>query len=151
MQDGAVPIEATCQGGSQSPALFYGNTVPGALSYAVMITGALPEEAAAEADSTNLVVYNIPPSVSRLPSRLNAETARQLGAVLGKNGQGQAAYWGPCPPPGRHLYRFRVYALNTKFSATSPLSRDELLATMRGHVLAYGELRGYVYASQRKP
>lgn len=151
IQDGALPVESTCGGGGQSPALFYANTVPGALSYAVTMTGALPADAPTGSDSTNLLVYNIPPSVSRLPSQLTPVAVGQLGAVMGKNGRGQTGYWAPCPPPGRQPYLFRVYALNAFLPADSPLNRAGLLEAMRGHVLAYGELRGYVYASPKKP
>lgn len=61
--------------------------------------------------------------------------------VVGKNESGKTE-WEPLDPPKgeTHAYRFRLYALDASLGA-SPLSKAELLAAMRGHVLAWGEFR----------
>ncbi len=52
---------------------------------------------------------------------------------------------GGCMPPqghGVHHYHFRVYALDAELDADPGLSKDELLAAIKGHVLDEGELVG---------
>ena len=52
---------------------------------------------------------------------------------------------GGCMPPqghGVHHYHFKVYALDAELDADPGLSKDELLAAIRGHVLDEGELVG---------
>jgi len=61
--------------------------------------------------------------------------------VLGKSESGKAE-WEPLEPPRGeiHRYRFRVYALDLSLPA-SPMTKGELIAAIKGHVLAWGELR----------
>jgi Raf kinase inhibitor-like YbhB/YbcL family protein len=61
--------------------------------------------------------------------------------VEGKNESGKVG-WEPLEPPRgeTHRYRFRVYALDTSLP-TTPMTKGELLAAIKGHVLAWGELR----------
>jgi Raf kinase inhibitor-like YbhB/YbcL family protein len=67
--------------------------------------------------------------------------------IVGKNESGKAG-WEPLEPPRgeTHRYRFRVYALDLPLPAT-PMNRGELMAALKGHVLAWGELR----AAYRSP
>ena len=62
------------------------------------------------------------------------------------NDLGNRGYAGPCPPSGRHRYRFQVFALDTRIP--QPASRAELLSAIEVHVLAKGELVG-TYQKQR--
>ena len=61
--------------------------------------------------------------------------------IEGKGESGKVG-WEPLEPPRgeTHRYRFRVYALDTSLPAT-PMTKGELLAAIKGHVLAWGELR----------
>ena len=61
--------------------------------------------------------------------------------VVGKSESGKSE-WEPLEPPAgeTHRYRFRLYALDTSLAA-SPFTKAELLAAIRGHVLAWGELK----------
>jgi Raf kinase inhibitor-like YbhB/YbcL family protein len=54
----------------------------------------------------------------------------------------KAGYGGPCPPGGTHRYYFKVYALDARPSFTSPPTKDELLKSIEGHILAQGQLMG---------
>jgi len=59
----------------------------------------------------------------------------------GLNDTGNTGYFGPCPPPGTlHHYHFTLYALDAPVTAREPLTAAQLLARMRGHVLAKAEL-----------
>jgi Raf kinase inhibitor-like YbhB/YbcL family protein len=61
--------------------------------------------------------------------------------IVGKSESGKTE-WEPLEPPRgeTHRYRFRLYALDTPV-APSPLTKTELLAAIKGHVLAWGELK----------
>ncbi len=49
---------------------------------------------------------------------------------------------GPCPPIGRHRYFFKLYALDTVLPDLHQPDKDQLLATMQGHVLEEAILMG---------
>ena len=63
-----------------------------------------------------------------------------------KTSFGRADYGGPCPPSGEHRYFFKLYALDIPLPDPG-LSKDQLLKSMEGHILAQGELVG-VYRKQ---
>ena len=66
------------------------------------------------------------------------------GAVQGVNSFGNLGYGGPMPPPGHgtHHYHFKVYALDKPVSLPPGVDKKTLLAEIRDHVLAQGELVG---------
>jgi Raf kinase inhibitor-like YbhB/YbcL family protein len=51
-------------------------------------------------------------------------------------------YDGPCPPSGTHRYFFKLYALDSQLSLSPGASKEQLLNSMKGHILAQGELMG---------
>ena len=53
-------------------------------------------------------------------------------------------YRGPMPPPGHgtHHYHFMLFALDKPLDLKPGLKKDDLLAAMKGHILAQGELIG---------
>src|SRR5262245_59751020 len=63
------------------------------------------------------------------------------GATAGLSDFKQTVYRGPCPPIGRHRYFHKLYALDIALPA-KPLTKPELEAAMKGHVLAQAELIG---------
>jgi len=84
------------------------------------------------------VLYKIPAPTASL-----AEGSKGVG-IEGVTDFGQPGYGGPMPPPGSgtHRYFFRVYALDTILDLQPGATKAELLAAMKGHVLAQGELVG---------
>ena len=96
------------------------------------------------------VVYKIPGTARGLPEGMPISAAAPMpagleGTVQGLNGFRRPLYRGPAPPPGRpHPYHFVVYALDTTLEAPKPgmpaLTRAELLALMKGHIVGQGEL-----------
>ncbi len=68
------------------------------------------------------------------------------GVVQGKNSIGNAAYAGPCPPPGGapHHYVFTVYAVSKPIGLAPGASADELRTAITGTVVAQGKLVGTV-------
>lgn len=66
------------------------------------------------------------------------------GARTGRNSWGKSRYGGPMPPPGHgdHRYFFRVYALDAPLGLPEGATKQAVLAAVKGHVLAKGELMG---------
>ncbi len=71
-------------------------------------------------------------------------TAPPAGATYGPNIRGQnQAYMGPRTPAGpKHRYHLQVFAVDTTLQADAVTSLDTLLAALKGHVLASGEVIG---------
>ena len=65
-------------------------------------------------------------------------------ARQGVNDFGKVGYGGPCPPRGHgvHHYHFRLYALDTDLNLAARVTRRQLEAAMKGHILAQTELVG---------
>ena len=62
--------------------------------------------------------------------------------VIGKNESGKMKWESLEPPAGEtHRYYFRLYALDMSLG-DAPKSKAEVLASIKGHVLAWGELIG---------
>ncbi len=85
------------------------------------------------------VLFNMPPTTSEILEGVSEGT-------LGVNGAGKNQYTGPCPPPqyepSEHRYVFRLYALDIELPLKIGASKAEVLAAMRGHILAQSELMG---------
>jgi phosphatidylethanolamine-binding protein (PEBP) family uncharacterized protein len=89
-------------------------------------------------------VVNIPGDVTQLPAGMKPE-AKPAAAIYGPNFQGAGKpYLGPRTPPGpKHKYHLQVLALDTVLPADfAPKNYDELLAPLKGHVIAAGEVVG---------
>jgi len=93
------------------------------------------------------VVFDLAANVGGLKEGVPAQervTVAAAGetAIQGKNDFGKTGYGGPCPPSGTHRYFFRIYALDTELSLGPRTTRQDLLRSIKGHVLAEGELMG---------
>lgn len=88
------------------------------------------------------VIYNIPPSINELPENTPKNKVLENGALQGTNDFHKIGYGGPCPPGGTHRYFFKIYALDTELDLDSGATKETLLNSMKGHVLAEGELVG---------
>lgn len=91
---------------------------------------------------THWVLWNIPPQTKEI-----SENLVPSGAEVGINGFGEVRYGGPCPPTGRHRYKFRLYAVDIVFDETSPDRRDTIESEMEGHILAKATLTGMYQTS----
>jgi hypothetical protein len=60
----------------------------------------------------------------------------------GKNSYGNYGYDGPCPPGGTHRYYFKLYALDAMLNLKAGLTKEDLLAAIKGHVLAEAQVMG---------
>ena len=85
-------------------------------------------------DFVHLNLFNIPADTTEIPKQEGgAQTISYMGdtmrtltsfpagaGTLGKNGWGQNAWGGPCPPAGTHSYHFKIYALSGSLLSPVP-------------------------------
>lgn len=83
----------------------------------------------------------IPATMTKLSAGM---TDAPAGTTYGPNIRGAAQpYMGPRTPAGpKHRYHIQVFALDTSVGAESKQGYDAMLAAMKGHVLASGEVIG---------
>ena len=138
--DAPIPERHTEYGEGRSPALRW-QAVGGARSYAVLVED--PDAPSAE-PFVHWLVWNIPPDMHELPADIRADSKPQppAGILQGRNDRGSIGWFGPRPPAGDapHRYHFQVLALDAMLDLEEGATRDELLRTIDGRVLAKGEL-----------
>jgi Raf kinase inhibitor-like YbhB/YbcL family protein len=123
-----------CGGQNVSPGLEWSGAPPSTKSFAVVM---FDPDGAKGLGVVHWVAYDIPASRSAMAE---GEGGNPSGHFTGgRNTSGTTAYRGPCPPLGDnpHHYVISVYALDLPPGTLTPgISRDELLAAIRPHVLA---------------
>ncbi|MGO8758483.1 MAG: YbhB/YbcL family Raf kinase inhibitor-like protein [Terracidiphilus sp.] len=135
---GAIPRQFTCDGAGISPALGWQNVPASARSLALVI-----HDPDAPIDFAHWVAYNIPAGARGLAEGASSRGAMPEGSAEGSNSFGRQGYGGPCPPPGKpHHYVFLLYALDARLNLKPGLTREQLEAAIRGHILAEGQIVG---------
>jgi Raf kinase inhibitor-like YbhB/YbcL family protein len=136
--NGSIPAQFTADGANIAPPLAWSKPPPNAKTIAVIVDDPdAPDPAAPQRTWVHWIVTGIPATTTSLPGG----SALPDGAVMGTNDFRQRAWGGPSPPTGRHRYFFKVYALDIQLAAPG-ITKLELLAAMKGHVVAQGELIG---------
>ena len=136
---GDIPTRYTCQGADVSPALTWTEPPAGTKSFALIAD----DPDAPGGTFVHWVLYNLPPSIRRLPEAMAGNDPLSGGGHQGTNDFPMSGYAGPCPPPGKyHRYFFRLYALDTVLSLKGGGTRQELDRAMTGHILAQAEVMG---------
>ena len=130
--NGNIPMKYTCEGQQVSPPLEISGVPAGTKSLALIVHD---PDAPMEAGFTHWVVWNIDPSIGKIPEGFK-------GAAQGFNGAKKTGYIGMCPPSGTHHYHFMVYALDTRLQINKNSNKDELDNAMKGHVLAHDDFVG---------
>lgn len=119
------------------------DAVPGARSYVLIVED---PDATSVKPFVHWLAWNIPAHMTTLPAGLQkqARLTEPPGVLQGRTSRGSVGYFGPRPPAGDppHHYHFQVFALDTEVASPAGAERDEVLAAMKGHVLAAGELIG---------
>jgi Raf kinase inhibitor-like YbhB/YbcL family protein len=99
-----VPVRFTCDGDGVSPPLDWSDVPEGTAELRLSVT----DPDAPRGTFTHWLVTGIDPTSSGVD-----EGAVPTGGRNGRNDFGDAAYGGPCPPPGRpHRYVFTIEALD---------------------------------------
>lgn len=137
-EGGSIPSQYTCDGKNVSPPLAWSGIPPAAKSLALVCDD--PDAPAGV--WVHWVVYGLPPSTSALPEGVPARDEIGGGGRQGKNDFRKIGYGGPCPPSGTHRYVFTLSALDSKLDLPAGATKQDLLAAIRGHVLAETKLIG---------
>jgi len=136
--NGSIPEQYTCDGEDEVPPLAWTGAPSGTKSFAVIVDDPdAPDPKAPKMTYVHWVVYDIPPSVTRLD-----EDGVPEGARLGVNDWKKPEYGGPCPPVGRHRYFFKVYALDAALGDLGLPTKANVEEAMRDRILAQAELVG---------
>jgi Raf kinase inhibitor-like YbhB/YbcL family protein len=129
----SIPAKYSYKGGNISPHLAWTKGPQGTQSYAIICDD--PDAPRSE-PWVHWVLYNIPADVTEFSE----------GSYQGQqatNDYQQINWGGPNPPSGTHRYYFKVYALSSKLNGlTSTSTKKDLLAAMKGKILAEGSLMG---------
>jgi Raf kinase inhibitor-like YbhB/YbcL family protein len=92
------------------------------------------------------LAWNIPGDITALREGLQKQDrlVDPAGLRQGPSSSGSVGYKGPRPPAGDppHHYHVQIFALDRELPLKAGANRDEVLAAMKGHVRARGELIG---------
>jgi Raf kinase inhibitor-like YbhB/YbcL family protein len=88
------------------------------------------------------VAFNLASDLTGLPEGVPAEKSPKTGGVQCMNTGRRIGYSGPCPPGGTHRYFFKLYALDTTLPLASNATAKDVLAAMKGHILAEAQVMG---------
>ncbi|MGH9467288.1 MAG: YbhB/YbcL family Raf kinase inhibitor-like protein [Terriglobales bacterium] len=136
----AIPVANSCDGDGISPALRWEGTPSGTKSLALVVH----DPDAPSGDFTHWLLWDVPPTITELPSGHYEEAKFPLGGLQGQNSFGQLGFGAPCPPSGpAHHYVFQLYALNApSLGLPAGSSREDLENALKRRVLAQAELIG---------
>ena len=137
--NGEIPKTHTCDGVDTSPALAWSGVPANAKSLALIVDDPdAPDPKAPKMVYVHWVVYDIPAS----SSGIGEGSALPSGSREGTNDWKNEGWGGPCPPIGRHRYFFKLYALDTTLGDKGAMTKAELEAAMKGHIVEQTELMG---------
>jgi Raf kinase inhibitor-like YbhB/YbcL family protein len=135
----AIPKEFTADGKDVSPPLQWAQPPENTRSLALICE----DPDAPRGTWVHWVLFNLPPDTRSLERGLPATETLASGAWQGNNDFGHTGYGGPSPPKGKpHRYFFKVYALDRQLELSAGATREQLLAAIKGHILAEGQLMG---------
>jgi Raf kinase inhibitor-like YbhB/YbcL family protein len=138
-EGGAIPKEYTADGRNAPPSLRWTDPPAGTQSFALICE----DPDAPRGVFTHWVLFNLPAEVRELNEQASQEAVLPNGATQGRNGFGKVGYGGPSPPPGKpHHYFFKLYALDRLLDLRPGAGKEDLLAAMKGHVLAEAQWMG---------
>ena len=131
---GAIPDQYSSYGQSVSPPLSWGKGPYGTRTFAIVLED---PDAPMPTPFVHWVLWNISATVDHAEEGA-APAGAQEGKLMFVNKTG---YFGPRPPDGpAHHYHFQVFALDRPLDLKQGADRAALVAAMKGHVLASGEL-----------
>ena len=136
-----IPTQYTCDGVNHQPPLTISDVPKEAQSLALVVE----DPDAPMKVFTHWLIYDLPPSTQHI-----SEQEVPPGATEGTNDFGTRGYKGPCPPSGTHHYVFRLFALDTRLVLPEGARKEDVLAKLKGHVLATAELVGTYSRSKKR-
>jgi Raf kinase inhibitor-like YbhB/YbcL family protein len=138
-QGETIPKEYTGDGRDVSPPLQWRDPPSGTQSFALICE----DPDAPRGTFTHWILFNLPADCRELSAGVPRESTLPNGAKHGTNDFGKLCYGGPAPPPGKpHRYFFKLYALDRPLDLQAGAIRGQVLAAIKGHALAEGQLMG---------
>lgn len=138
-QEANIPKEHTGDGKDISPPLRWSDPPQETRSFALICD----DPDAPRGTWVHWVLFNLPVDQRELKEGVPPQEVIADGAKQGKNDFGKIGYGGPAPPAGKpHRYYFKLYALNTPLDLAAGATKDQVLAAMKDHILAEGQLMG---------
>nr|WP_225869877.1 YbhB/YbcL family Raf kinase inhibitor-like protein [Glaciimonas sp. PCH181] len=122
-----------CGGSGVSPQVAWSNLPAGTRSVAVLMAD---PDGSKGLGVSHWVAYNIDSSLGQL--KQGEAQNDGAGVTIGKNTAGKNAYHGMCPPVGDQPHHYVLSVIASDLAPTvlpKGLTRDELLAALKGHAL----------------
>ena len=133
-----IPDRLTCRGANLSPAVEFSARPVGTKSFAIVM-----DDSDSPFGYVHWLVYNLPGDAGEVAEGASSQRKLPAGASEGPNSADSNGYSGPCPPGNRtHHYVIRIYALDTGASLLPGMTKRQLAAAVKGHVLAEGQVTG---------
>jgi Raf kinase inhibitor-like YbhB/YbcL family protein len=137
-EGGMIPKKYTCDGLDVSPPLTWASAPEGTKTFALICD----DPDAPMGTWVHWVLFNLPGNINSLSENIPPQRTLSNNAKQGTNDFGKIGYGGPCPPGGTHRYYFKIYALDTELYLDPGITKSDLLAAMKGHILGEGQLIG---------
>ena len=138
-----IPETSSDYGDGRSPELRWSGLPSGTRSVAVV---AEDPDASQNTPFTHWLLYNLPAEIRHLPESMpkDSQLPQFDGAMQGRTSAGTIGYYGPHPPASdrEHHYHFEVFCLDAPLNVGPGATREQVMNSMAGHVLAKGELTG---------
>lgn len=140
-----IPFEFTAYRANQFPGLTWSAGPASVQSYVALIQDT--DVVSGTAPYLHWAMFNIPAGTTTLAAGATNPVPAGASNLRGR------AYMGPRTPPGpKHRYHFQVLALDSKLAVDPTTGTyDQLLAAMKDHVLASGEMVALGQADPNAP
>lgn len=134
----SIPEKYTCEGKNINPPLQFTDVPPQTVSLVLIMDDPdVPPSIRKDRMWVHWVVYNIPPYTPGIEEGVSSPPG-----IQGQGTGGMHHYMGPCPPDREHRYFFKLYALDTMLPLKPGATKEDVEATMKGHVIEQAELIG---------
>ncbi len=135
--NGTIPFKYTCDGENSNPPLEISDVPSNAKSLVLIMEDPdVPKHIRPDGMWDHWIIFNIPPNIKKI------EENKSPQGTYGKNTFRKLTYGGPCPPDKEHRYFFKLYALDIKLNLLEGSSKQELINTMKSHIIEKTELIG---------
>jgi len=138
--NGNIPLQYTCEGANETPSF----TVSGIPAGTITIAFIIEDPDAAKGIYSHWVLFNIDAN-----GKTEIIIDNSTPWIKGANGKGENNYTGPCPPSGKHQYRFKAFALDALLDVKEGALKSDVEGAMNRHILAQAELVGMYEKTKR--
>lgn len=132
-----IPSLYTCEGYDWNPPVEFHEVPKEAKSLVLIMEDPdVPTSIRPDGLWVHWIVYEMPPTCKGIPEH---------SAPPGTHGKGtnmRTAYMGPCPPDREHRYFFYLYAIDFMPDWKKGMTKEEVEAEIKDHILAKAELMG---------